>query len=199
MHPSIKFIYLDIGDTLLVDNGELIGESLGIEKEIFRKALNINRLSLYEGRLSPLDFVNKLRDKLNISPKEAIKKWDGVLSNFSRIEPMHKLAKDLKEKYKIGLLTNMFLGHFEVFYNFGKIPHLSYDAIIKSCDVGFAKPEKEIYEIATQKANVSSQEIFFIENRKEYVDAAINYGWRGFVFDSKNPIESVKALRKILL
>lgn len=199
MNPSIKFIYLDIGDTLLVDNGELIGESLGIEKEIFRKALNINRLSLYKGRLSPLNFVNKLGDKLNISPKEAIKKWDMALSNFSTIEPMHELAKDLKEKYKIGLLTNMFLGHFEIFYNFGKIPHITYDSIVKSCDVGFAKPEKEIYEIATQEANVSSQEIFFIENRKEYVDAAINYGWSGFLFDSKNPVESVSKLRSILL
>lgn len=199
MNHGIKFIYLDIGDTLFVDNAELVGNALGVPKEIFRKALNTNRLALYKGILSPLDFVDKLRNKLNISPKGAIKKWDMALKNFSPIEPMHKLAEDLKKKYKIGLLTNIFLGHFEIFYNSGKIPHVSYDAIIKSCDEGFAKPEKEIYEIATQKANVSPQEILFIENKKEYVDAAINYGWSGFVFNSKNPVESVSKLRSILL
>lgn len=199
MNPSIKFIYIDIGDTIFVDNAELVGNALGVQKEIFRKALNENRLALYKGILSPLEFVGNLRNKLNISPKEAIKKWDMALSNFSPIEPMHKLAEDLKEKYKVGLLTNIFLGHFEVFYNFGKIPHLSYDAVVKSCDIGFAKPEKEIYEIATKKINVNPQEIFFIENKKEYVDAAINYGWKGFVFETKNPIESVNKLRNILL
>ena len=199
MNPSIKFIYIDIGDTLFVDNAELVGNALGVPKEIFRKALNENRLALYKGILSPLEFVSNLRNKLNISPKDAIKKWDMALSNFSPIEPMHKLAEDLKKKYKVGLLTNIFLGHFEIFYNFGKIPNISYDSIIKSCDVGYAKPEKEIYEIATQKANVNPQEIFYIENKKEYADAAINYGWRGFVFDPKNPVKSVKALRSVLL
>lgn len=199
MNHGIKFIYLDIGDTLLVDSADSVGMSLGIKKEIFGKALNANRLALYKGILSPLDFVNNLRSKLNISPNEAIGKWDMALRNFSKIEIMHKLAKDLKEKYKIGLLTNIFLGHFETLYDSGKIPHMSYDSIIKSCDIGFAKPEKEIYEVATQKAKVNPQEIFFIENKKEYVDAAINYGWRGFVFDSKNPVESVSKLRSILL
>lgn len=199
MNHSLKFIYIDIGDTLFVDNAELVGDALGVPKEIFRSALNENRLAMYRGILSPLEFVNNLRNKLNVEPKEAIKKWDMALRNFSNIEPMHQLVKDLKEKYKIGLLTNIFKGHFEIFYNFGKIPHITYDSIIKSCDEGYAKPEKEIYEVATQKAKVNSAEILFIDNKKEYIDAAINYGWQGFVFDSKNPVESVNKLRSILL
>src|SRR3989344_8282528 len=199
MNHGVKFVYLDIGDTLLVDSADFVGTSLGIKKEIFGKALDANRLPLYKGILSPLDFVNNLRSKLNISPQEAIEKWDMALSNFSKIEPMHKLAKDLKEKYRIGLLTNIFKGHFETLYDSGKIPHMSYASIIKSCDIGFAKPEKEIFEIATQRAGATPWEIFYIDNRKEYVDAAISYGWRGFVFDSKNPVESVNKLRSILL
>lgn len=197
---NIKFIYFDIGDTLVAEsNSKLVMRALNIREEIFRKAFSAARKDMQEGILTPLDFLKSLNKELDMSFKEAVNKWNKALESLLIIEPMHELASDLRKKYKIGLITNIFKGHFELWYNKGKIPHMSYDAIVKSCDEGVAKPEKEIFEIANQKAQVSPKEIFFIDNEKEYVDAAISYGWKGFVFDPKNPVESANKLRSILL
>ncbi|MDO8583499.1 MAG: HAD hydrolase-like protein [bacterium] len=200
MNPSIKFVYLDIGDTLVAKaKPSLVMKALGLKEEVFKNAYQKFRVNMHKGKSSPSDFIESLKDDLIMPKEDALKKWNAALKNLAVIEPMHKLVKDLKIKYKIGLLTNIFPGHFELFYNAGKIPHLSYDVIIKSCDVGSVKPEKEIYEISAKKSQVAPKEILFIDNEKEYVDAAIKYGWQGYVFDPKNPDKSAEELRNILL
>lgn len=200
MNHSAKFIYLDIGDTLVAEaNASLVMNALKLKEEIFRNSYQKFRTNMYKGKSSPSDFVENIKSNLNISPQEALEKWNSALISLSIIKPMHQLVKDLKGQYKIGILSNIFLGHFELFYNAGKIPNIHYDSIIRSCDIGFAKPEKEIYKIAQGKINVFPENIFFIDNKKEYVEKAIEYGWQGFVFDPKNPVESVSKLRKILL
>ncbi len=200
VNHSVKFIYLDIGDTLIaeVDMG-LVAKALNLGKKVLMNDYQKYRMHMYKGTSTPSDFVESIKDKLSMSKKDAIDKWNKALKNLRVIKPMQKLVRDLSVKYKIGLLTNIYKGHFEIFYNAGKIPHISYDAVIKSCDVGFAKPEKEIYEIAVKKAKVSSREILLIDNKSENVEAGIKYGWQGLAFDSKNPVESVNKLRSILL
>lgn len=200
MNHSIQFVYFDIGETLVADlNIELLMNALSIEEKIFRKTYEMCRKDMYTGVLTPFGFLKRLKNNLHVSEKDAFDKWNTALKTLSIVKPMHKLLKDLKKKYKIGLLSNIYRGHFELLYNAGKIPHISYDVIIKSCDIGLAKPGKEVYEIARKKAHVAPKDIFFIDNKKEYVDAGIRYGWQGFVFNEKNPIQSANKLRNILL
>ena len=103
---------------------------------------------------------NDLNILLNQEPK----------ANWIKTHPIYKKVTYIPIERIEWLLTNIFKGHFETLYDSGKIPHMSYDSIIKSCDIGFAKPEKEIFEIATQRAGATPWEIFYIDNRKEYVD-----------------------------
>ncbi len=113
MNHSIKFIYFDIGDTLVADaNSEIVMKVLNVSEDIFKKAFNASRLDMQKGILTPLDFLKSLNKQLNMSLEEGINRWDKALASLNAIESMHKLVKDLRSKYKIGLLTNIFKGHF---------------------------------------------------------------------------------------
>ncbi|MGA1839234.1 MAG: HAD-IA family hydrolase [bacterium] len=51
-----------------------------------------------------------------------------------------------------------------------------FDFVICSADLGFQKPEPEIYEEAIRKAQAKPQEIFYIDDVKEFVDLAASLG-----------------------
>lgn len=174
-------------------------KALGVKEKVFGSAYQKFRTNMHRGKSSPSDFIESIKGNLTMSPKDAIEKWNLALTSLPIIESMHQLVKDLKTKYKVGLLTNIFPGHFDLFYNAGKIPHISFDAIVQSCDIGLAKPEKEIYRLAQMQTGVLASNIFLIDNSRENVAAAQQLGWQGFVFDPKNPIQSANKLREILL
>lgn len=200
MNHSIKFVYFDIGDTLVAEvNAATIMNAIGLKEKIFREAYIKHNKDMSKGKLNPSDFIEGLKNNLHISQEEAFEKWNTASKNLAIIEPMHQLAKDLKAKYKIGLLSNIYKGHFEIFYGSGKIPQIEYNAVIKSCDEGIAKPEKEIFNLAQKLAGVPAKEIFFIDNKKEHIAVARELGWQGYLFDPKNVTKSVKELRNILL
>ena len=60
-----------------------------------------------------------------------------------------------------------------------------FELIISSCDVGVAKPEREIYEILLDKIKISPEEIIFIDNREENLIPAKNLGIKTHLFKSK--------------
>lgn len=88
----------------------------------------------------------------------------------------HQLARELSFKYKIGLLSNVYLRTFEKTFEKGFIPRLEYSAIIKSCDWGVIKPEKEIYELAHEKTKVKAEKILLIDDYQQNIKEAKKQG-----------------------
>ena len=60
---------------------------------------------------------------------------------------------------------------------------------VYSFDVGFRKPEKEIYEIAMQRANTKPQECLFIDDLLENIQAAKQIGIEGIHFRSSEQLK----------
>ncbi|MEN8252939.1 MAG: HAD-IA family hydrolase [Patescibacteria group bacterium] len=60
------------------------------------------------------------------------------------------------------------------------------------------KPEEKIYELAEKLAQVKPEEIFFVENSQEHVQAAKNRGWQTFLYDPQKPEASMRELQNIL-
>jgi putative hydrolase of the HAD superfamily len=56
--------------------------------------------------------------------------------------------------------------------------------MIFSCEVGFAKPDPEIYEIALRRLDVPASNVLFIDDRANNVEAASAIGLRGLVHTS---------------
>ncbi|MBI3955098.1 HAD-IA family hydrolase [Candidatus Gottesmanbacteria bacterium] len=117
---------------------------------------------------------------------------------FQPIEKMHRLINKLADKMPVGLLTNIYLGFLEMSFDHKFLPKLKYSAIIKSCDLGIIKPEKEIYLHAQKMAGVESSEILFIDDYEKNTAAAKKLGWQVFTFNNSKIDESIKSIEEML-
>lgn len=111
-------------------------------------------------------------------------------------------AKDLafwaSQHYKVGLISNIMPGLVDEMLVRELIPNLDYDQIIESWKVGHNKPEPEIFELASQKAEVPPEEILLIDDSRANLMTAAEQGWRTAWFDDMRAQESSDNVRKIL-
>jgi putative hydrolase of the HAD superfamily len=70
------------------------------------------------------------------------------------------------------------------------------DHVVSSAQVGVAKPDREIYEIAACRAGTAARQCLFVDDRLENVEAAITLGMTGVHYHE--PADIQKALRFVL-
>jgi HAD superfamily hydrolase (TIGR01509 family) len=91
------------------------------------------------------------------------------------------LLPKLKKKYKLFLLSNTDSIHQK--YGWQKYEFLKYfDKLILSHEAGAVKPEEKIYRTVEAVSGFESSEHFYVDDIKEYVDAAKNIGWTAVQF-----------------
>ncbi|MGW5263848.1 HAD-IA family hydrolase [Microbispora sp. NPDC004025] len=70
--------------------------------------------------------------------------------------------------------------------------HDAFDHVVSSYDVGVAKPDPRIFEIAAGRAGVPAPRCLFVDDRTENVDAARALGMTGVVY--RTPADLAEAL-----
>jgi putative hydrolase of the HAD superfamily len=129
-----------------------------------------------------------------ISSEEFIKYWSSI---FSVNEDVIALLPELKKNYNIYLLSNTNSIHKK--YGYGHYEFLKwFDKLFLSHEVGYIKPEEEIYRAVEKVSGFPSKEHIFIDDVKEYVDAAMNIGWDGIQFVGYDDLAKNLKKRKIL-
>lgn len=90
---------------------------------------------------------------------------------------------ELRKEYKTGLLSNV--GSGGILRRF-KVEELDkyFDAFVASAEVGFAKPEPEIYEIMADRLGVRLDECVFTDDREEYCLGAQGVGMQAIRYES---------------
>jgi putative hydrolase of the HAD superfamily len=78
------------------------------------------------------------------------------------------------------------------------LPNIAYDAIIDSSEVGFIKPEAEIYEAAQTMIGCKPEELMLIDDSRPNLMAAERLGWHVLWFDDYRPEEGAKRVREVL-
>lgn len=124
-----------------------------------------------------------------------IKKADSYVVGAPR-QSVLELAKKLRElNFGIGVLSNATTWHEVVIEK--KIPLRElFDVIIFSQDVGFEKPDQEIYKIAFNEAQafiakkyrqkLDVEDTYFIDDTPANVRAAIDFGWNASLVNLLN-------------
>ena len=149
---------------------------------------------LETGEISEITFFKKIKDGLNlkISQNEFFKLFNNKL--FQEIRTTINLIKELKKNYKVALLSNINKIDFDYTIKKSEVFPL-FDAITLSFEIGHKKPEKEIYLDALKKLNLKPDECVFIDDIKEYSDAASKLGIHGIHYTSyENLIKELKKL-----
>lgn len=114
------------------------------------------------------------------------------------IKEMHELVAWAAEHYNVGLLSNIMPGFIDEMVKTRLLPNLRYATIIDSSKVGSIKPEKQIYDIAQEKAGVPADEILLIDDSRTNLMGAEHMGWKVLWFDDFRPSESAARIRDAL-
>lgn len=198
----IKAIIFDLGGVLIdFDHMIAVKKISGLAnkkkpEEIFNLFFDSELTNLFEeGKLTPSEFFLKVKEMLDLklNYNEFLPVWNEIFFLTEKNHSVYNLAKALKRHYKIALLSNINILHFD--YLNRNFSHLfdAFQHIITSFEVGFRKPHPLIYKKTLDMLGVVPQSVFYTDDRAELVDKASELSIRGFVF------KDIEQLKKDLL
>jgi HAD superfamily hydrolase (TIGR01509 family) len=154
----------------------------------FEEYLSENSKEMNQKYLRPADLgeisqeeLFKELSKLSGQPANAIERdWEGRAQfNVAVLD----LVRELKEQYKIGLLSNSMAPLFHTLSDQVNASEL-FDGIVISSEIGHAKPEPEAFQAIIAKLGFSPEECLMIDDNQVNVDGARAIGMPGYRFVS---------------
>ncbi|MFH0970587.1 MAG: HAD family phosphatase [Candidatus Diapherotrites archaeon] len=132
------------------------------------------------GKMTSEDFYGVIAKMTKTKPADIHDSFQSFFrSNYDSIE----LARILKKRYKVALLTNNIGIWIESALHKNKLTDF-FDVVISSHSVKMAKPNPEIYHEILRALGVSSAECVFIDDKQKNVDTANSMGMHGITFTS---------------
>lgn len=202
---KISFVYFDLGGVLVQDfsgtnKWKQLKKELGIPKDKnsdFEYFWDKYEVEVNMGRdidtLIPMikeKFGSKFPDNYSFL-------IDGFVNRFEKNRSIWPIVDKIHQKCRIGLLTNMYPHMFNAIRKRGLLPKIEWDVIIDSSIVGIAKSDRRIFKLAEKEAGFKGKEILFVENNPSQAEAAKEFGWQIFLYDSAKPQNSSKRLANI--
>ena len=186
----IKAILFDCFGVVYTDNFAQNYNSFGGDAEADNEFLEQLIFDVSSGKVKSASAV--VAEKLGIDADE----WRKV-NRSGRVfnQELLEYTKELREKYKIGMLTNVGVSGLE-YYMDRSVVEEHFDVIVESAKIGFAKPEARAYEIAAERLGVRLDEIIFTDDREVYVEGARAVGMKAILF--KDAAQFRNELMKIL-
>ncbi len=172
----IKFVYFDVGGVVIKDfsatnKWEKLLDEFGIDENLWEEKYGDN----IDRGIVPTD-----------SPIDYPKLLEGFVSRFRRNESIWPVLSCVHKTAKIGLLTNMYPAMFNSIKSHGLLPNVQWDIIIDSSVEKIRKPDTKLFELAEKRSHFDKSEILFVENSAKNIEAANNFGWKTFFYDSSD-------------
>lgn len=151
------------------------------DEEALSKAKELNH-QYDAGLLSLEDFVNGVHEATGRAP-EPIEAMFTVPKALKNDELLSYIRSELKQKYKISLLSNVGTNWIrESFLNADE--QALFDDFVLSYEVKTTKPHPEIFEIALQRLGIEPSEAVFIDDVDSYCQAAHALGIKAIVYQN---------------
>lgn len=130
-----------------------------------------NKIDIYKwfGKL-------KLKFNFDCTYTEFYNIYNEVSNNIKYYENVALFAHSLKDKCKIGILSNLCefdRERIDKHYDLSK-----FDYVWLSYKLNCRKPKEKIYEIVEQDCKIPVSNILFIDDSKENIEVAKNRGWK---------------------
>jgi FMN phosphatase YigB (HAD superfamily) len=145
---KIKFIFFDVGGVLIkdfskTDKFNALLSDLGlnqIQKDNFIEQFSEKEEEICRGLLDCGDFLRTYPDYSQLRLKEEYSLCQDFVDRFELNTSIHDLADRLAKKYRVGLLTNMYLGMLDKIKQRELLPKVKWDIEVDSSLVNLAKP-----------------------------------------------------------
>lgn len=203
---KIKFIYFDVGGVVIkdfskTDKWEVMKKVMGVDKS-FEKEFDKLYDKYEDEELCTTRDVDTLipifEKKFNMTFPPNFSMLQYFVDHFEENEFIGPVVKHIKQSCKVGLLTNQYVNMMDEIVKRKLINLSEWDKIIDSTKVNIRKPDPEIFELAEKLAGVKGREILFVDNGQKNVDAANNFGWQTFYYDSTNHQKACADLMKFI-
>src|SRR3989338_2764752 len=192
-------IICDLGNVLIdFDHNlavkQLLGHSPKMEEDIYDLFFDSPFTALYEEvKIKSDEFFGhiKVALALDMDYEVFLPIWNSIFFETAVNVKMHNFLRSIKNRYKLIMLSNINRSHFE-FLNKKMSIFGEFDSLILSYEVGFRKPAPEIYRTALETAKLLPSEVFYIDDRKDLVEAASRLGIEGIVFSGEPAFERIR-------
>lgn len=199
---NIRAVFFDLGGVLLRTEyqapRQLLAEQFGmdyedIEKIVFGGGPNGSAARATLGQITEEEHWQAVMKMLKLPASEAKRVEAEFYGGDILDRALIQFIRSLRPKYKTGLISNAWSGlrSYIVREKFDD----AFDYLIISAEVGIAKPEAEIFQIALKQLGVSPSEAIFVDDVLENVEACRKIGMNGIQFkDSQKVIKQIQAL-----
>ena len=111
--------------------------------------------------------------------------WNNI---FVENRDVTEIMERLRKRHRLFALSNTNVLHIEHIKQ--TFPSLGFfEGWVASCDVGYRKPDPEIYALALDRAGVKPSQAVYIDDRPELVEAGRSAGLTAIRFESSGQLE----------
>ncbi len=183
-------IFFDVGGVLLVDFIEQkivdLARKYGADPSVLLALRNKHRPLADAGKISDQEFWSNLLLELGI--KATTEDYE-IESYMHPIPEGLQLAERLKKSgYRIAILSNDSREMFNAKRKRFALDDL-FEKVIVSNELGFIKPDPQIYHMALQQMNAQPQQSVFIDDREENLAPAKELGMKTILHRSARQTE----------
>lgn len=128
-------------------------------------------------------------------PRDIIKAWNSLIGIIP--PERFEMLKMLKENYNLAILSNINNFHLRTIQKYLKVTFditefesTYFDQVFYSHLIGKRKPESNIYKYVNDTLGVRKETVVFIDDLKENVEGAQEFGWQAVVHNPKDEISN---------
>jgi putative hydrolase of the HAD superfamily len=178
---AIKALFLDIGGVLLTNGWDRnarkrASEKFNLDYEKLNERHHLTFDTYESGKLSLDEYLTRIvfYEPRAYSPQEFTQ---FIMDQTGPFPDMINLIKDLKNRYnfKIAAVNNegREINEYRI-QHFGL--HQFMDLFVSSCYVHFRKPDQDIFRMALDVAQVSPEQVVYVDDRAMFVQVARGLG-----------------------
>lgn len=186
----IKALIFDCYGVLTTDGwAPFKQENFASDKNLFDEATSLN-YQADAGFISYSDFIARLSEMSGKDPDYVRRRIEMSVAN----QAIFDYIGSLNNKYKIGMLSNVGADLLNKLFSPSQLE--VFDAKGLSFDTGYVKPQSEAYLDIAEKLHVEPKECVFIDDSKDFCEAANSVGMQSVYY--RDATQAISDLHKIL-
>lgn len=184
-NSKTKAIIFDLGGVLFVKRTNITAAEM------------VNKIDqMVGGCVNDLELMSSIKDIYNINNEELDKIAEKIAFQFEPNSKIWQVIPDLAKKYKLAVINN---GASFTLPHFKKLAPIDryFPLFLCSGQIGFKKPNPEIYQLALEKLECLASECVFIDDLQENVEGAKALGIKSILWTKDSKIQDLTNVIKL--